>query len=431
MIKEATKVELLSPAGNLQKLKIAANYGADALYGGVSSFSLRQRSAKEFDYESFKEGVSYLKSKNKKIYITINGFPFNSQLKSFATHIEKMSELNPDAFIVATPGVIKLAKEIAPKTPLHLSTQANVMNIYDAEVFASLGVNRIIAAREISLKDLEEIKKHLPHIELEIFVHGSMCFAFSGRCLISSLQHGRVPNRGSCANDCRFDYELYIKNQESGVLLRAEELEGEGTHIFNAKDLNLVSSLDEILKAGVVDSLKIEGRTKSSYYSAITTKIYREAIDDYYSGVFNKKRYQDELDSTKNRGFSEGYIVQRPYAKLDTQNLKEAMSLGNWEVCGEVSEDGDFFMCKYKTFIGDTSEIVAPKDANIECVDNEIGRVFSEHDSSGIKRYYIEFKSITTKDGKNLESVHSGNLNPIRLPTKLPSFAFFRRDCRT
>ncbi len=416
------KVELLAPAGNLEKLKIACEFGADALYGGVSSFSLRSRSSKEFDYDTFKEGIGYLHERGKKIYVTINGFPFNSQITSFKKHIAKIAELNPDAFIVATPGVVKMAREIAPSVPLHLSTQANVMNIYDAEVFAEMGVSRIIAAREISLKDLEEIKNHLPQIELEMFVHGSMCFAYSGRCLISSLQNGRVPNRGSCANDCRFDYEFYVKNQETNDLMRLEEVEGEGTYIFNAKDLNLSASIDEILKSGVIDSIKIEGRTKSSYYAAVVTRTYREAIDDFYSGELRKEHYQEELNTTKNRGFTEGYLMQRPHSKLDTQNRVEALSIGEWEVTGEVLEDESFFMCKYKTYPKEISEIVLPPKSKIEACENEYGKIFKDSN-----RWLIRIDKIITKEGKELDSVHSGNLNPIRLPSKLPKFTFFRR----
>ncbi|HFC04025.1 MAG TPA: U32 family peptidase, partial [Nitratifractor salsuginis] len=211
------KVELLAPAGNLEKLKIAVNYGADAVYGGTSTFSLRIRSGKEFDIDSFKAGIDYAHERGKKVYVTINGFPFNSQLKLYENHIAKMRELNPDAFIVSSPGVIRMARTIAPEIPIHLSTQANVMNALDAAVYYDMGVRRIIAAREISLKDCEAIKKELPDLELEIFVHGSMCFAYSGRCLISALQTGRVPNRGSCANDCRFPYEIYAHNPESGT----------------------------------------------------------------------------------------------------------------------------------------------------------------------------------------------------------------------
>ncbi len=233
------KVELLSPAGNLEKLKIAINYGADAVYGGVSHFSLRIRASKEFTFETFKEGIDYAHERGKKVYATINGFPFNAQIELLKKHIASMAALKPDGFIVAAPGVVRLCREIAPEIDIHLSTQANVLNYLDAQVFWDMGVKRIVVAREISLKDVIEIKKHLPDMEIEIFVHGSMCFAYSGRCLISAVQMGRVPNRGSCANDCRFEYTLYAGNDEHGSLFRLEEEPGVGTYIFNSKDMNL------------------------------------------------------------------------------------------------------------------------------------------------------------------------------------------------
>ncbi|WP_200763380.1 peptidase U32 family protein [Nitrosophilus alvini] len=417
------RVELLSPAGNLEKLKIALNYGADAVYGGVSHFSLRIRAGKEFDLESFKEGIEYAHAMGKKVYCTINGFPFNSQIKLFRTHIQKMAELNPDAFIVSTPGVIKLCREIAPHIDLHLSTQANVMNYLDAEFYYEAGVKRIIAAREISLKDLAEIKRRVPELELEVFVHGSMCFAYSGRCLISTMQSGRVPNRGSCANDCRFPYVLYAENPETGTLFKLEEQPGEGTYIMNAKDLNLASHIKEILDSGAVDSLKIEGRTKSPYYAAITAKAYRQAIDDYYRGEFHPELYQKELHTTKHRGFTDAYLVQRPYEKEGTQKLDSSISEGTHQVTAEVTEDGFYFMCKDRMCINDEVEIIAPPNSKLEPCENEIGKVYEKEGN-----WFIRFYKIETKSGKEMECIHSGNTNPVKLPCRLPAFSFFRRE---
>ncbi len=416
------KVELLSPAGNLEKLKIALAYGADAVYGGVSHFSLRIRSGKEFTLQTFKEGIDYAHKIGKKVYCTINGFPFNSQIKLYQTHIEKMADLNPDAFIVSTPGVIKLCKEIAPHIDLHLSTQANVMNYLDAEVYAQMGVKRIIVAREISLKDVQIIKDKLPELELEVFVHGSMCFAYSGRCLISTMQSGRVPNRGSCANDCRFPYTLYAQNPDTKTLFKLEEIPGEGTYIMNAKDLNLASHIKEILDSGAVDSLKIEGRTKSPYYTAITTKVYRQAIDDYYKGEFHPDIYQKELHTTKHRGFTDAYLIQRPYEKGDTQKLDSSISEGTHQVTAEVYEDGLYFLTKDRMCRGDEVEIVSPTD-DIKIFENEIGKIYKRDG-----KWYIKFYKIETKDGKEMKCIHSGNQNLVKLPYKLPAFSFFRRE---
>ena len=421
-MKQTKKAELLSPAGNLEKLKIAFAYGADAVYGGVSHFSLRIRSGKEFTYETFKEGIDYAHSLGKKVYVTINGFPFNSQIGLLKTHIAKMAELKPDAIIVATPGVVRLCNEIAPGIPLHLSTQANVMNYLDAQVYYDMGVKRIIAAREISLKDVEEIKKKIPDLEIEIFVHGSMCFAYSGRCLVSAVQMGRVPNRGSCANDCRFEYTLYAENKDHGTLFRLEEQPDIGTYIFNARDMNLASYVDEILQSGAVDSLKIEGRTKSPYYAAVTAHAYRTAIDDFYGGHFKPDKYQEELHTTKNRGFTDAYLLHRPFEKMDDQNYDYALSKGSYEVSGLVTEDEKHFMCKYKTYPGDEIEIFAPIDAQIDESENEIGKIYKKEDG----KYYIKFNKIITEAGKELDSVHSGNINKILLPGKLPYLTIFR-----
>ena len=415
------KVELLSPAGNLEKLRIAIDFGADAVYGGVSHFSLRIRSGKEFTFEDFQKGIEYAHSKGKKVYATINGFPFNSQLSLLKKHIEKIAALGPDAIIVATPGVLKLCHELAPHIPLHLSTQANVLNVLDAKVYYDMGARRIIAAREISLKDLCEIKKELPDLEIEVFVHGSMCFAYSGRCLISTLQSGRVPNRGSCANDCRFPYELYAANPETGTLFRLEEDPGIGTYIMNSKDLNLASHIDEILDSGCVDSLKIEGRTKTSYYAAVTAKAYRAAIDDYYAKSYEPSRYQYELQSMQNRGYTDAYLVSRPFEKHDGQSLDFTMQMGTHQVSAMVTSEGRYFMCKYKTLPGQELEIVAPFAAEITAVDNEIGTIYQREG-----RWYMRLKKLVAENKKVWDEVHSGNLNPIELPAPMPAYTFFR-----
>jgi putative protease len=413
-------VELLSPAGNFEKLKIALSYGADAVYGGVSHFSLRIRSGREFTYESFKEAVRYTHEQGKKIYVTINGFPFNSQLKLLEKHIENMAEMNPDGFIVAAVGVLKLAKKIAPHIPIHLSTQANVLNYLDAEIYYEMGVKRIVAAREVSLSDLKEFKKRLPGLEIEVFIHGSMCFAYSGRCLISAVQSGRVPNRGSCANDCRFAYTLYAQNEESGTLFRIEQSAEEGTYIFNAKDLNLMPHIKEILDSGVVDALKIEGRTKSPYYTAASANAYRKAIDGYYADKFDLASYQKELESIKNRGFSEGYLIQRPYERNNTQNTTSTLLEGTHQVYGEVNEDGVSFKAKDKVEVGGVYDILTHTMPT--ACDNENGRIWEE---DGM--WKICFSKLTSVSGKAYEAVHSGNTNDILLPAPLPPFTFFRK----
>ncbi|KIM02556.1 MAG: protease [Sulfurovum sp. PC08-66] len=416
------KIELLAPAGNLEKLKMAFAYGADAVYGGTSTFSLRIRSGKEFDIDSFREGIQYAHALNKKVYVTINCFPFNSQLDLYRNHIAKMRDLSPDAIIVSSPGVVRMCREIAPNVPMHLSTQANVMNAMDAQVYYDMGVERIIAAREISLKDCEAIKRSIPELEIEIFVHGSMCFAYSGRCLISALQMGRVPNRGSCANDCRFPYEIYAHNPETNTTFRLEEESEVGTYIMNAKDMNMVSHIDDIIQSGIIDSLKIEGRTKSPYYLTTVTRAYRAAIDDSYANSFDANKYQEEIHTTQNRGFTDAYLLSRPYEKNDTQSHGFTITDGTHQVAGIVSEDGLTWSCKDKTCLGDSVEIVLPVGQTIEPLENAYGKITKEND-----RYYLSFKKIESLGGKVFECIHSGDLNDIILPIKLPSYTILRR----
>jgi putative protease len=418
------KPELLAPAGDFEKLKIAIEYGADAVYAGVSHFSLRCHSGKEFDYETFKEAVDYAHLRGVKVYATVNSFPFENQLPIVEEHIKKLKEIGVDAMIISTLGVIKKAREIAPEIDIHLSTQANALNSWDYEAYRDLGVKRIIAARETTLKDLIKIKEKVPDVEIEVFVHGAMCFAYSGRCLLSAVQFGRNPNKGSCANDCRYPYVLYAENPETGTMFRLEEYPEDGTYIMNAKDLCLIKHIPEIIDSGVIDSVKIEGRTKAPYYVAVVTKAYRDAIDEY---VNTKKcecdKYYQEILTTKNRGLTDAYLVKRPYERLDTQNLETSLTYGNFQVSGIVNEDGESFMCKYKTLPGDVLEILLPKNAKITPCKNDIGEIFEKNG-----KWYLKLNKIVTKSGKELSSVHSGNLNPIKLPCKLPYLTFLRKE---
>ena len=415
-------VELLSPAGDFEKLKIAIAYGANAVYAGVSHFSLRCHSGKEFNYETFKEAVDYAHSKNVKVYATVNSFPFENQLTLVENHIKKLKEIGVDAMIVSTLGVAKRAKELAPEIELHLSTQANALNSWDYEAYRDFGIKRVIAARETSLNDLIKIKEKVPDVEIEIFVHGAMCFAYSGRCLLSAVQFGRNPNKGSCANDCRYPYELYATNPETGKTFKLEEYP-DGTYIMNAKDLCLINHIPEILKSGAVDSIKIEGRTKAPYYVGVVTKAYRNAIDEFEkTGKCDCEKYYQEILTTKNRGLTDAYLVKRPFERDDTQNLETSLTHGDYQVAGIVNEDEETFMCKYKTLPNDVLEIVAPKDANITHCKNEIGEIFQKEN-----KYYLKLNKIVTISGKELDSVHSGNLNPIQLPCKLPYLTFLRK----
>ncbi|MBZ7988148.1 peptidase U32 family protein [Campylobacter canadensis] len=411
-------IEIVAPAGNLKKLKIAVNYGANAVYAGLSQFSLRSRSAKEFNEESFLEGINYAHSKNVKVYATVNGFHTSAQLDGLKRHLKTLERLKPDALIIASVGAMKLAKEFAPSIPIHVSTQANVLNYADAQVYKELGAKRVVLARELSLKDACDIANNCD-VELEAFVHGSMCFAYSGRCLISAVQSGRRSNLGSCANDCRFPYELYAKNPENNALFRIEENES-GTHIFNSKDLNLAKYIDKIVQSKAISALKIEGRTKSEYYVACAVRTYAKALKDALNNTFNPSEYEAELNTLKSRGFTDGYLINRPYEKDDTQNHITSIMQGAMQVQA-ISEDGEFFASKGILRVNESYEIFAPNDILIPQCDNEIGKIFCKDG-----KYFLEFKKLINEKNKEFNELHSGNINLCKSPVKLCEFVFLR-----
>ncbi|AJC87932.1 peptidase U32 family protein [Campylobacter insulaenigrae] len=412
--------EIVAPAGNFKKLKIALAYGADAVYAGVSNFSLRARTARDFNYDTFQEAIEYTHNKGKKIYVTINGFHFSSQIEGLKKHILKLKDMKPDAFIVASVGAMRLVRELAPDINLHVSTQANILNYLDAQVYKDMGTKRVVIARELGLKDAKELKNHCD-VELESFVHGSMCFAYSGRCLISSVQSGRMSNRGSCANDCRFSYELYAKNPETNTLFRLEE-DQQGTHIFNSKDLNLSSYIQKIMQEDCINAFKIEGRTKSEYYVALTTRTYKMAVNDVLNNSFEVDKYESEIQTLKNRGFTDGYLVSRAYEKKDSINHDTSIEEGTHQVHA-ISEDGEFFKCKGKVKIGQEYEILSPVNSHIEIGENKLGAVYEKNGKK-----FVIFKQLLAKNNKEFDEIHSGNENEISLPFKFPDYSFLRKS---
>ncbi|TQR33071.1 protease [Campylobacter sp. MIT 99-7217] len=412
--------QVVAPAGNFTKFKIALAYGADAVYAGVNHFSLRSRTAKEFDYQSFEEAIDYAHTLGKKVFVTINGFHLNAQLDGLKRHINTLKAMKPDAFIIASVGAMSLAQELAPEIPLHVSTQANILNYLDAQVYEKMGAKRVVIARELGLKDAKIIKENT-NLELEAFVHGSMCFAYSGRCLISSVQSGRMSNRGSCANDCRFSYELYAKSPENGVLFRLEEDEN-GTHIFNAKDLNLSSHIQKIMQENCIHAFKIEGRTKSEYYVALTTRTYKMAIEDVLKDKFDAQKYLKETATLTNRGFTDGYLISRAYEKFDTQNLQASTESGTHQVQAFI-EDGEFFKCKGLVKPSIAYEILTPLGTKITPFENELGVVYENEG-----KFFIEFKKLVSKNNKEFSEIHSGNEHEIKIPCELPKFSFLRKE---
>ncbi len=310
--------ELLMPAGSIDKLKYAYAYGADAAYVGVPLFSLRARE-NEFSLETLKEGITLARQMNKKIYLTANIFARNLKLKSFRTQLQNWAHLKPDAFIMSDPGLIMMAREIAPEIPIHLSVQANCMNWQGVKFWQQQGIERIILSRELRIEEIKEIKDRVPDIELEAFVHGSICIAYSGRCLLSHYMSYRDANQGVCDNSCRYGYkvhkaeapvdeEIYLEDlRDQGKFYRIDEDE-HGTYIMNSKDLCVIEHLKELKDAGVC-SFKVEGRTKSVHYVALISKIYRQAIDDVMAGKEFNTELLAELEKVANRGYHKGFAV--------------------------------------------------------------------------------------------------------------------------
>ena len=327
--------ELLMPAGNMEKLKFAIAYGADAVYAGVPAYSLRARE-NQFDVGFLKEAVTYCHERGKKIYFTANIFPHNVKIPHFLRAMEKMVALNPDAFIMADPGVIHLTKQHFPQAVIHLSVQSNNVNWASAQFWHQhVGVERVILSRELSLKEITEITEKNPGLEIECFVHGAICMAYSGRCLLSNYFSWRDANQGTCAHSCRWKYKLYEgkenyageveeytpitgkffleEGERPGEMLEIDEDEY-GTYIMNSRDLCGLEFLPDLIRAGVM-SLKVEGRSKTIYYAAITARAYRAALKAIANGTFNKDTIHtllDEVFTTNNRGYIPGFLAGNP-----------------------------------------------------------------------------------------------------------------------
>lgn len=307
------KPELLAPAGNMEKLKMALLYGADAVYLGGKAFGLRAFGG-NFTNEELQEAMDFAHKLGKKIYVTVNIFPHNSDIAKLPAYLTFLNEIKVDAILVADLGVFTLAKEYAPDVELHISTQANNTNWAAVNAWAELGASRVVLAREMSLEEIKEIREKCS-VELEMFVHGAMCISYSGRCLMSNYLTGRDANRGSCAQPCRWNYAL-VEEKRPGQYFPVLEDE-RGTYIFNSKDMCLLPYLPDVIASGV-DSLKIEGRMKSVHYAASVVKAYREAIDSYFASPEQfeiKKEWVEELDKVSHRAYTTGFYYGRPTEK--------------------------------------------------------------------------------------------------------------------
>jgi U32 family peptidase len=327
------KIELLAPAGNLEKLEMALIYGADAVYIGGEQYGLRAY-ADNFSIEDMKKGIEFAHSMNKKVYVTLNIIAHNEDLEGLDSYVRTLADMGADAVIISDPGVYSIVREAAPGIKLHLSTQANNTNWRSVKFWNEQGFKRIILARELSLEEIWQIRqKAYKDVELEIFIHGAMCISYSGRCLLSNYMAGRDSNRGLCAHPCRWKYYL-VEEKRPGEYLPVEENE-QGTFILNSKDLCMIEHIPEIVKSGV-SSVKIEGRMKSSYYVATVVKAYRTALDSYFNDPERYKfnpEWMEEISKASHREFTTGFYSGMPD---DAQNYTTSSYIRNYSFVGVV-----------------------------------------------------------------------------------------------
>lgn len=358
------KIELLAPAGDLEKLKTAIIYGADAVYFGGELFSLRA-GAGNLTIDEIREAMDFVHAHGCKGYMTINIYPHNEDIPLLRNYISKLKDLPIDAFIVSDPGVIMMVREQIPDAEIHLSTQANTTNFVTANFWASLGVKRIVSAREMSIKDLAEMKRQLPEdVEIESFIHGAMCISYSGRCLLSNFMVGRDANRGACTHPCRWKYAL-MEEKRPGEYFPIEE-DGRGSYILNSRDMCMIDSIPELVNAGVT-SFKIEGRMKSMYYVATIVSAYRAAIDAYLADPDNYKydeKYFKELCKASHREFTHGFYFNKPTDK--DQNYLTSEYTRDYSFVGlikgyEESTGLTIVEQRNKFEVGDVIEVFGPR----------------------------------------------------------------------
>lgn len=357
-------VELLMPAGNLEKLEYAIKYGANAVYLGVVDFSLRaMRKGQLITLENLKEAVDLAHSLGAKAYLTLNIFAFNSDIKQLESCIDIFKDANPDAVILSDFGIFNIVRKRMPETPLHISTQTNTLNYESVKFWRDLGASRVILARELAISDIAEIRKQVPDIELESFVHGSQCVSFSGRCLLSDYftDGERKANHGNCSQPCRWSYKL-VEETRPGQYYEINQDE-RGSHILSPKDLCLVEHIRELINAGV-DSLKVEGRTKSLYYVSAVAKTYRQAIDECLNNPdADLHKYFIELQKVGNRGYTTGFALGEN--KPDSYSYDISKGLAGADFLCEFKDKTDIgylVKIKNKIHLNDEMEIITPDE---------------------------------------------------------------------
>lgn len=352
-------LELLAPAGNMEKMKVAFRYGADACYMAGKKFGLRAFSG-NFDEDELDEATKYAHSLGKKIYITVNIVAHNGDFEGLPEYLAHLQEIGVDAVIVSDIGIMGFVKKYAPNLDIHVSTQANITNKFTAKTFCDMGAKRLILARELSIKEIKEIRDYIPKdVEIETFVHGAMCISYSGRCLLSNYLTGRDSNRGACVQACRFEYSICEKSRQ-GEHYEIQEDE-RGTYILNSKDMCMINHLDDVVGAGVT-SFKIEGRMKSAYYVATVVNAYRRALDALKAGKAFDPSLLEELEKTSHRRYTTGFF----YGEKDKEYIKDSMPIQSHEFMAIVKGDQcDGFATieqRNRFMVGDVLEVLSPND---------------------------------------------------------------------
>lgn len=402
------KPEILSPAGDLEKLKYAIAYGADAVYLAGQSFGMRA-AASNFNEAQMREGIAYAHARGVKCYITVNIIPSNEDLAALPAYLEQIQDCGADALIAADVSVVSMAKRYAPRVPLHISTQTSILSYEAANFWAEQGAERIVLARELTLSDIAEIRARTPkELELEAFVHGAMCISYSGRCLISQYMTGRDANHGACAQPCRWKYSL-VEEKRPGEYFPVEEDE-RGTYLYNSKDLCMIDHIPELVSAGI-DSFKIEGRNKTAYYAAGITSAYRRAVDAYCEAPEDfvlPKDIHDEIGKVSHRNYYTGFYFG---SEENGQYYEDSQYIRNWEVTGLLAEtdaNGDaVFTLKNRFYPGDTLELVQP----------------------GKAPYVFSADHVTDDAGNPLDIVHRPEMRfRLAFPFAVEPFAILRKE---
>ena len=356
------KMELLAPAGSLEKAKVAFLYGADAVYAGTAKLSLRSRA--EMDSDDLEDTIKYAHSLGKKVYVAMNIYAYDEDYEEIRKDVKRLSEINADAIIASDPGVMAVIREVAPDMEVHISTQANITSLQSAKFWHETGAKRVILARELSKDRIEYIMKNKPQdLEVEMFIHGAICYAYSGRCHLSDFLASRCGNLGDCAQSCRWAYNLYLEEKNNpGNLMPIQEDE-HGTYILSSKDLCLIKELPELIEMGI-DSFKIEGRLKTEYYLATIINTYRNAIDDYLKNPkeYDYTKYLKEIEKTKTRGLTTFYFNDKnnkDFQEYEGKQYNPDYEFGG-KILEDISENKYVIEIRNRLQLGDTLELLIP-----------------------------------------------------------------------